>query len=155
MKLYLGNKMVGIRQFNFPWFDVAAATLRSFPSVAEVFNPAERDRQDGFYPNRECLGTLEESVAAGFSRRDALLTDWTWIGKNSDGMIAGPDWMDSTGTISEIACHQALGLPVWEFGVFSQNWDKPHLIDLKLPPIMEVGKHLCCPGYYAKFERRF
>lgn len=153
MKLYLGNKMVGIRQFNFPWFDASAEVLRSFPLVSEVFNPAERDRAKGFYPSQDCTGTVEEMAALNFSRRTALLTDWTWIGKFSDGMVAGPRWSESTGTISEIACHQALGLPVWEYTVFCAVVHKPHLIELKLPPIMELGGSV--EVAYTAFERRF
>lgn len=139
MKLYLGNKMVGIRQFNFPWFDAQAEMLRALSLVEEVFNPAERDRETGFYPSPNCMGTMEDMAALNFSRRDALATDWAWIAAHSDGMIAGPRWPESTGTISEIACHQALGLPVWEAGVFYAYWDKPHLIQFKLPSIMEIG----------------
>jgi hypothetical protein len=139
MKLYLGNKMVGIRQFNFPWFDAAAAELRSLAVVTEVFNPAERDRETGFYPDPECLGTVEDMARLNFSRREALGTDWAWIANYSDGMIAGQDWAKSTGTISEIACHQALGLPVYEYPVFMAYWNKPHLPKMKLPPIMELG----------------
>jgi hypothetical protein len=142
MRLYLGNKMVGIRQFNFPWFDAVAAELRALSMVTEVFNPAERDREVGFYPAEDCLGTVEDMAELHFSRRAALATDYAWICDHSDGMVAGQDWMKSTGTISEIAIHQALGLPVWETGVFMAYWDDSHLIEMKLPPIMELGRPL-------------
>lgn len=149
MRLYLGNKMVGIRQFNFPWFDAAAAELRALPLVTEVFNPAERDRETGFYPPEDCLGTTADMAAMNFSRREALGTDYAWIARYSDGMAAGPDWWKSTGTISEIAVHQALGLPVWEHHVFLGYWDKPHLIEVKLPPIMELGARTKIDGRYV------
>lgn len=118
--LYLGNKMVGIRQFNFPWFDETAEFLRRVPGVVSVFNPAERDRDTGFYPAPDSMGTFEEMAEDNFSRRVALGVDWAWIADFSDGMVIGPDWLKSTGTISEIACHQALGLPVWEFKNFKE-----------------------------------
>jgi hypothetical protein len=149
VKLYLGNKMVGIRQFNFPWFDSAAAGLLAVPGVDYVFNPASRDRAKGFCPDENCLGTMEEMAALNFSRRDALAIDWAWIAAYSDGMIAGPRWSESTGTISEIGCHQALGLPVWEYSVFCAYWNKPHLPQMKLPPIMELGGK---PGYFSDWR---
>lgn len=116
--LYLGNKMVGIQQFNYPWFDSTAERLRKVPGVISVFNPADRDRESGFYPAPDCMGTVEDMAALNFSRREALRLDWTWIAENSDGMLAGPLWYRSSGTISEIACHQALGLPVWSTATF-------------------------------------
>lgn len=112
--LYLGNKMVGIPYFNAPWFDSEAEALRKYSGIRDVFNPAEADRRMGFEPMKCPNGTAEEAQAHGFERRRALGADWGWIAAFSDGMLAGPDWESSTGTISEIAAHQALGLPVWE-----------------------------------------
>lgn len=139
MKIYIGNKMMGIRQFNFPWFDDAAFSLRKLG--IEVFNPAERDRKAGFYPATDCMGTVEDMEALNFSRRGALAVDWAWIAANSDGMVAGPDWRKSTGTVSEIACHQALGLPVWEFDVFVRNYVSARISPeiYALPPLLELG----------------
>lgn len=137
--LYLGNKMTGKPYFNAPWFDASAAVLHTFPTVRAVFNPAQHDRQMGFEPMHCPNGSSEEAEAAGFVARDALGADWLWIARSSDAMIVGPDWHDSPGTISEIACHQALRLPVWEFPVFCAYWDKDHLFELALPPVMEMG----------------
>lgn len=141
--LYLGNKMTGRPFFNAPWFDASAAVLLSFPTVATVFNPAEHDRRMGFEPMHCPNGTPEESREAGFEPRKALGDDWMWIADFSDGLIVGPEWHDSPGTISEIACHQALKLPVWEYSVFCAYWDKDHLYELSLPPIMELGDCRC------------
>jgi hypothetical protein len=137
--LYLGNKMTGKPYFNTPWFDASAKVLLSFPTVQCVFNPAHHDRQMGFDPMKCPNGSPEESRAAGFDLHEALRADWEWIAKSSNGMIAGPSWHDSPGTISEIACHQALRLPVWEYQVFCAYWDKDHLYEMALPPIMELG----------------
>lgn len=112
--LYLGNKMVGIPYFNAPWFDKTAIHIRSLPGVTSVFNPADEDRRSGFDPMLCPNGTAEEAEANGFDRRRALGADWLWISSYSNGLVIGPDWERSTGTMSEIACHQALGLPVWE-----------------------------------------
>jgi len=127
-RLYLGNKMVGKDGLNAAWFDETAARLRKIPGVTEVFNPAEQDRTTGFKPEEFTGKTFDELAAAGFDRRAALLSDWTWIGKFSNGMVVGPDWdrpPASTGTISEIACHQSLFLPVWPDKIFFANYEDP------------------------------
>jgi hypothetical protein len=116
--LYLGNKMTGMPFFNAPWFNATATALRSIDGVATVFNPAEWDVLRGFDPMQCPNGTLDEAIPAGFVLRDALRADWNWIAENSNGLVIGPAWATSKGTISEIACHQALGLPVWESSVF-------------------------------------
>lgn len=118
MRLYLGEKMVGLPFFNAPWFDATADTLRKMPGVTDVFNPADHDREQGFEPMNCPHGTAEEASEHGFDRHAALKADWSWIADNSDGLVIGPLWKTSTGTISEIACHQALGLPVWESEAF-------------------------------------
>jgi hypothetical protein len=112
MRIYLGNKMVGKPKFNFPWFDSTAIQLREMPEVSDVFSPAERDRSIGFDVS-DFHGTMAEMEKVGFSRRNALTVDVTWICNNSDGMVVGPDWTDSPGTKAEVALHQGLHLPVW------------------------------------------
>lgn len=131
--LYIGNKMTEIPYFNAPWFDLAEHTLRSIPTVSDVFNPAEHDRHQGFDPMLCPYGSKEESRAAGFNVRKALAADWAWIAEFSTGMIAGPDWMRSPGARSEVACHHALGLPVWEYAVFVASWKHPYLSQLTIP----------------------
>lgn len=137
-KLYLGNKMSGKPFFNAPWFNASAAILRTLPSVGEVFNPAEHDQKIGFdlmlCPN----GTPDEAEEAGFDLCASLAADYSWICEFSDGLIVGPDWPDSPGTISEIAVHQALRLPVWEFDTFVKYWEAYALYELALPPIMKL-----------------
>jgi hypothetical protein len=113
MRLYLGNAMTNKPFFNAPWFDKTAAELRALPFVTEVFNPAEHDRELGLDPMTCPTGAPEEAsgiIPPGKCLRD----DWAWIQDHSEGMAVGPDWVSSTGTISEIAIHQALHLPVWE-----------------------------------------
>lgn len=137
-KLYLGNKMSGKPFFNAPWFDSSSVILRTIPAVGEVFNPAEYDRKMGFDPMRCPYGTPDEAVEQCFDFRRALLVDYNWICAFSDGLIVGPEWRDSPGTVSEIAVHQALRLPVWEFEVFCKLWDNDHLYECALPPIMKL-----------------
>jgi hypothetical protein len=139
MKLYLGNKMTGIPYFNTPWFDTAAAHLRNLPHVTYVFNPAQHDRDMGFDPMLCPNGSAEESRAAGFNVRHALRADWDWIAAHSNALIVGPDWYNSPGTISEVACHQALRLPVYEYMPYLTVWDDPDLLsEAVLPPLMEI-----------------
>lgn len=141
MRIYLSNKMSGIPYFNAPWFDKATADLLSLPHVTEVFNPAEHDRKAGFDPMNCPNGALEEAEAAGFSAPVALGADWLWIAHISDGNVIGPDWRNSPGSISEIACHQALRKPVWEFTVFLNGWSSHRWMEkYKLPSLLELGK---------------
>lgn len=126
-RLYIGNKMTAVPYFNAPWFDMAELELLKIPTVIQVFNPAEHDRKMGLNPMLCVNGTKEESEAAGFSARKALAADWAWIAEFSTGMIVGPDWMSSIGAKSEVACHHALGLPVWEYGTFLNYWNHPAL----------------------------
>lgn len=140
MNIYLGNKMVGMKQFNYPWFDEAERNLRGLLGPGTViFNPANHDREKGFHPPPDSEGTMEEMQATGFSRRDALAADYAWITANSDAMIIGPEWAYSIGTISEIAVHQALHLPVWEYAVYLHHYHKEDLMEWMLPPIMGLG----------------
>ena len=124
MKYYLGNKMTGIPFFNAPWFDKTAENLRRWrkPEGDEFFNPVDGNRERGMDPMLYPDGIRQGGTPY---RPDAMLrielgADWAWIAKHSDGMIAGPLWRRSPGTISEIACHQALRLPVWELDDFVQ-----------------------------------
>lgn len=130
MKLYLADKMQGIPYFNAPWFDKAAKAILAQPGVTEVFNPADHDREQGFDPMLCPNGTAEEAEAAGFVRRHALRDDWAWIAENSDGLIIGPLWRTSLGAISEIACHQALGLPVFGYPSFIRGRR------VRIPPLL-------------------
>lgn len=120
MRLYLANKMTGIPFFNAPWFDKTADEIRSLNFVKEVFNPTDADREMGFDPMACPKGSLTEAATAGFDLRKALQTDWDWISRYSNGLVIGPDWKTSRGTISEIACHQALNLPVWTYQWFME-----------------------------------
>lgn len=142
-KLYLSNKMTGIPYFNAPWFDATASILRVTPGVMEVFNPADEDRKVGFDPMTCPNGELGEAIANGFNARRALGADWSWIAANADALVVGPDWPISVGAISEIACAQALHLPVWESDVFFEyvKLGRPDLLALRqhqLPPLREL-----------------
>ena len=116
--LYLGNKMTRKPFFNAIWFDSHEILLRRVPGVRGVFNPAQHDRDLGLDPMQCPSGSPEEARKFGVPAGKCLKDDLDWISEFSNGMVAGPDWRDSPGTVTEIAFHQALGLPVWEAHVF-------------------------------------
>lgn len=114
-KIYLSNKMSDIPFFNAPWFDLVAAQLRIVDGVTDVFNPAQHDRDMGLDPMLCPTGSAEEArKAGGLGIRDVLGADWKWIADHATGLVVGPAWPQSVGAISEIACAQALKIPVWE-----------------------------------------
>jgi hypothetical protein len=147
MDIYLANKMQGIPYFNAPWFDESAAKLRALPGVKDVFNPVEHDRNIGFEPMSCPTGELEEAYQHGFSLKDALVADWTWIGTKADCVVLGPDWWNSKGAISEAACIQALRKPAFEFDVFLEHYANDDiLLRWAIPPIMELGGPVVVAG---------
>jgi len=141
---YISNKMTGVPYFNAPWFDKVSAELTALGM--EVFNPAQHDRERGLDPMACPSGHPDEARAAGGPPlREVLTADWTWIAGVADCVIVGPDWYDSKGAVSEVACAQALGLPVFEHSTFMAlcRPGSPEtadlLLSLKLPPIMEIA----------------
>jgi hypothetical protein len=141
LNIYVSNKMSYVPFFNAPWFDRSAAAVGQVPWTGDVFNPAQHDREMGFDPMLCPNGTPEEARTAGFPANAALRADWIWIADISNGCVVGPQWPTSPGAISEIACHQALRKPVWEYEVFMDNWHRPmdYLYTLVLPPLLELG----------------
>jgi hypothetical protein len=138
-RLYIGNKMTEVPYFNAPWFDMAERELLKITGVVGAFNPAEHDRQMGLNPMLCPTGSQEEARAAGgLSLRKVLGADWAWIAEFSTGMIVGPDWTSSKGAKSEVGCHHALGLPVWEYDVFLKYWNHPNLPLLVVSPLVPM-----------------
>lgn len=109
MKLYLAGPMSNLPLYNFPAFDAAAAKLRS--AGFHVFNPAENDRQNGF--DAQALGLQgHEAADHGFSIRETLKQDLSWICDHAEGLALLPGWTQSKGATAEIALAQALKIPV-------------------------------------------
>jgi nucleoside 2-deoxyribosyltransferase len=110
MKIYLAGPMRGKPNFNFPAFDYAAAKLRE--QGHEVFSPADHDREQNG-PEIEINPTGDEAICEkqfGFSIRDALGADLTWICREADAVALLPGWEHSTGATAERATAIALGL---------------------------------------------
>ncbi len=113
MNIYVAGPMRGIPEFNFPAFMAATGKLRS--EGHSCFNPAERDieRHGTDISKGNATGSL--AVAAkehGFSIRDALYDDLTYICKTADAVALLPGWENSKGARAERATAEALGLQI-------------------------------------------
>lgn len=105
LKIYLAGPMSGIEHYNFPAFFTAARKLRE--AGHEVFNPAENDMATGF----NALGMEgHEASEHGFSLRNALKADLTWICENANAIALLDGWEDSKGVKAELALADALGI---------------------------------------------
>ena len=117
IKIYLAGPMRGYPLFNFPAFDKAAKELRE--QGHEVFNPAERDREewgDSFVTTVSHGDEAEAAIALGMSpeelRRNCFLADTTWICKYAEGIALLPGWEKSLGAQAELALARALKLEI-------------------------------------------
>lgn len=106
-KLYIAGPMTGIRYFNAPAFADAAFRLRL--AGYEVFNPAENDIENGFDVSK--MSGHESLSDHGYSLREALKQDLTWICDNADGIALLFGHEKSKGVAAELALAHALGLP--------------------------------------------
>lgn len=115
MKIYLAGPMRGIPEFNFPAFAHASRWLRSMGHV--VFSPAERD--NAAYGTDISKGNaagdeLQAVKEHGFSLREALGADMSWICAEADAIALLPGWRNSKGATAEHATAVALNLKVIE-----------------------------------------
>lgn len=112
MKAYLSNRMTGVPQFNFPWFDQAAADLRA--QGIDIVSPAELDDPE----TREMsLASPDGSPGSGSANGqkwiDFILRDLKLIGEEEvDAVIVGPEWFLSRGARLETYVAYLTGLPV-------------------------------------------
>jgi uncharacterized protein DUF4406 len=109
VKIYIGGPIRGWPLYNFPAFEAATDAVRSLGH--EVFSPAERDLSKGFNPEL----TIEEQ---GFSVREAMEEDLTWITRHAEALVMLPLWECSKGANAEAWTAWALGLPVYELEDF-------------------------------------
>ncbi|MFJ4287988.1 DUF4406 domain-containing protein [Paenarthrobacter nicotinovorans] len=112
MKLYVAGPMTGIKYFNAPAF--ADATFRLRLVGYEVFNPAENDIENGF--DVSGMTGTEKLEDHGYSLRQALKEDLTWICERADALALLFGWEKSKGAAAEIALAHALGIPVKPYG---------------------------------------
>lgn len=91
-KLYLSGPMTGYPDFNYPSFDLAAATLRELGY--EVFNPAEQFDRD---QSRDWTEYMRVDIQAILSCDEVVVLD---------------GWEGSLGARLEVAVAHAVGIPV-------------------------------------------
>lgn len=118
LRFYLAGPMRGIAEFNYPAFHAAAAKLREAGHY--VFSPAERDieRHGGVDISKGNTDGCEHRAAAehGFSLREALKDDLSFICLEADAIALLPGWRSSKGAKAELATAIALGHRVFEVG---------------------------------------
>lgn len=113
MKVYLAGPMRGIRAYNHPAFDRAAAILRD--EGHEVFSPAEHDRE--LHPEidwHNCVGDLYEDGIPPKAMREVIRADLVWISTHAECIALLPGWERSRGVKVERALADFLGLYVRE-----------------------------------------
>lgn len=98
-----------VPEFNFPAFIAKTAELRAVGH--QVFNPAERDLENGFDPTG-LKGTDEELRQHGFDLREALAVDLSFICREATHLYMLPGWSRSSGARAEWSTALALGLTI-------------------------------------------
>ena len=109
MRVYLAGPMRGIKAYNHPAFDRAAAKLRD--EGHEVFSPAEHDRDlwpDLDWPN--FTGDLAVDGFSGVDMRKVIKADLDWIADIAEAIALLPGWENSRGACTEHALGIFLGL---------------------------------------------
>ena len=110
MRAYIAGPMTGVPEFNFPAFDEAAESFRSFGY--EVVSPAEHDRDEGL--DTHGLTGHEHPDDIGFDLVAGLLWDLEQVAY-SDMIVLLPGWEKSSGAVAELALAAALGLVAVEY----------------------------------------
>lgn len=116
MRTYLAGPMRNVPEFNFPAFHEGAARLRA--AGHEVFNPAENDISNQGFDATGHSGDLNTALSEGFSLRQALAIDLTWICLEAEAVIVLPGWGKSLGATTEVCLAQTLSLPVFTLETF-------------------------------------
>ena len=103
MRIYIANKMTGLYNFNFDWFDRARDYLISLGH--DPVSPADLDRVEGFDGDGE--------VPANMSLENCLRRDFAAICDGVEAVAFGPHWGDSRGARAERIMGQAIGCSMW------------------------------------------
>jgi len=110
-KIYVAGPMRGIKDFNFPAFFDAQERLEDDGWI--VFNPAARDEKlYGTDVGKSETGKLEDTAKTGFSLREALADDTSFIALEADAIYMLPGWEKSKGATAERALAEALSLEI-------------------------------------------
>lgn len=120
MKIYIAGPMRGKPNFNFAAFHAAQVILEK--EGHEVFNPARRDENEhGESMFNDPAGDEATLVSAGFSIRQALRADTTYITLHADAVCVLAGWESSKGACAEVALAHALDLPVYTLSELQLN----------------------------------
>jgi hypothetical protein len=105
-RVYIAGPMRGLPRCNFPAFDSAERKLRRM-GYTNIFNPAERDRQNGF---------RETEQPTTFMVKQAFVEDIREIVWNCGTIAMLPGYRDHPQSLchSELAIAKAFGLKVIE-----------------------------------------
>lgn len=111
--LYIAGPMRGIPYFNAPAFFEAEAmlTLRGYT----VFNPAQRDVEQGLDHKKCPTGSTQELEDHGFALGEAMAFDLWYVCQQADGIVLLPGWQLSRGAVAELAACQAVGKPAFVY----------------------------------------
>ena len=111
--LYIAGPMRGVPYFNAPAFFEAEAmlTLRGYT----VFNPAQRDVEEGLDHKKCPKGSMQELEDCDFSLSGALAFDLSYVCEKADGVVLLPGWQLSRGAVAELAACQAMGKSTYEY----------------------------------------
>jgi hypothetical protein len=108
--IYIAGPMRGQPEFNFPAFDAAEARLTA--DGWRVFNPAERDRREGF-DERGLTGHEPLHELENFDHRQAVADDLQWLALDGDAIYMLNGWQTSKGAVAERAVAMSLGLDIY------------------------------------------
>lgn len=115
MRAYLANKMTGVPQMNFPWFDRAATVLREVNGI-DVVSPAELDDPETRAAALASVDGSASDTAEHGTWGDFLARDVKLIADGGmDAVIVGPDWMLSKGARLETFVAHLNGIPVLRY----------------------------------------
>lgn len=114
-KLYIAGPMTGIPQFNFPAFDVAAASLRSYGYL--VVSPVELDDPSSRAAalSNETGDPEQYNADTGETWGDLLARDVKMIADEVSGVVALEGWEESRGARLEVFVARTCGKPVYSY----------------------------------------
>lgn len=106
MRLYLFGPMRGYKNANAEAFREAREKLRDMRH--EVFCPSE-------------LTESMRELKVQSTLRQQLGIDLNWICNQAEGLVGLPGWSTSKGSLAEVHVAWAIGIPVYEFELFSRR----------------------------------
>ena len=113
MHFYIAGPMTGRPQFNFPEFDRARDHLLALGHT--VTSPADEDRKRGFDACTIPPTASTREWPASFSRLQSVYDNVTGV-EGADALcFIDSKWMESYGSVLELAAARVFCKPVYEF----------------------------------------